>query len=83
MSYGSLGAWPLWGLIDRIYVGDYKTLLHTKYISCVPHGFRKEDFLKFSPIISPWELLIQFEPQGLGWQDLGYGPTRHCYILNV
>ena len=30
-------------LIGRIYVGDHLTLLHTKYISCGPHGFR-EDF---------------------------------------
>ena len=36
------------GLIGRIYVGDYYTLLHTKYISCGPHGFREEDFLSFS-----------------------------------
>ena len=35
-------------LIGRIYVGDYLTLLHTKYISCGPHGFREEDFLIFS-----------------------------------
>ena len=33
------------GLIGRIYVGDHKTLLHTKYISSKPHGFREEDFL--------------------------------------
>ena len=32
------------GLIGRIYVGDHLTLLHTKYISCGPHGFREEDF---------------------------------------
>ena len=36
------------GLIGRIYVGDHKTLLHTKYISSGPHGFREEDFLSFS-----------------------------------
>ena len=36
------------GLIGRIYVGDHKTLLYTKYISCGPHGFREEDFLSFS-----------------------------------
>ena len=24
-----------------------------------------------SLIISPWELLIQFGPEGLDWQDLG------------
>ena len=35
------------GLIGRIYVGDHKTLLHTKYISCGPHGIR-EDFFSFS-----------------------------------
>ena len=37
------------GLIGRIYVGDHYTLLHTKYISSGPHGFREEDFLSFSP----------------------------------
>ena len=31
------------GLTGRIYIGDHLTLLHTKYISCGPHGFR-EDF---------------------------------------
>ena len=36
------------GLIGRIYIGDHKTLLHTKYISSGPHGFRVEDFLSFS-----------------------------------
>ena len=28
----------------RIYLGDHQTLLHAKYISCGPHGFREEDF---------------------------------------
>ena len=32
------------GLIGRIYVVDHYTLLHTKYISSGPHGFREEDF---------------------------------------
>ena len=43
-------AWPvgsLWGLVVRIYVEDYQPLLHTKYISCGPHGFRK-DSLSYS-----------------------------------
>ena len=35
------------GWTGRRYVGDNKTLLHSKYVSCGPHGFR-EDFLKFS-----------------------------------
>ena len=36
------------GLIGRTYVVDQYTLLHTKYISSGPHGFREEDFLSFS-----------------------------------
>ena len=50
--YKSMGADNTWGvaslnprgLIGRIYVGDHETLLHTKYVSCGPHGFRPEDF---------------------------------------
>ena len=41
------------GMVGTIYVGDHQTLLHTKYRSCRPHGFREEDFLSyFSMIIS-------------------------------
>ena len=40
------------GMVGRIYVGDHKTFLHTKYVSCGPHGFREEDFLSFFSIIS-------------------------------
>ena len=29
---------------------DHEALLHTKYVSCGPHGFR-EDFFKFFSII--------------------------------
>ena len=32
------------GIVGRIYVGDHLTLLHSKYISSGPHGFREEDF---------------------------------------
>ena len=35
-------------MVGRIYVGDHYTLLHTKYMSCGLHGFREEDFLRFS-----------------------------------
>ena len=35
------------GMVDRIYVGDHLTLLHTKSISSQPHGFREEDFRRF------------------------------------
>ena len=48
-----------WSLIGRIYVGDHKTLLHTKYVSCGPYGFRERDFLRvFFSIISLWMLII-------------------------
>ena len=40
--------------------GDYLTLLHTKYKSSRPHGFREEDFLCF-PIVSQWELSVAME----------------------
>ena len=45
------------GLIGRIYVGGHYTLLHIKYVSCGPQGFRKEDFFKFFSIISLGELM--------------------------
>ena len=32
------------GIIGRIYVEYHLTLLHTKYISFWPGGFREEDF---------------------------------------
>ena len=35
-----------WGLVGRIYVGDYLKLLYIKYISCGSNGFRRR-FLKF------------------------------------
>ena len=35
-------------MVGRIYVGDHLTLLHTKYLSSEPYGFRKENFLSFS-----------------------------------
>ena len=31
-------------MIGTIYNGDYQTLLHTKYCSSGPCGFREEDF---------------------------------------
>ena len=33
------------GMVDRIYVGDHQTLLHTKsFVTSGPHAFREEDF---------------------------------------
>ena len=47
------------GLIGRIYVDDYLTLPHIKYISCGPNSFRREeDFQTFSQVISLWELYV-------------------------
>ena len=50
------------------------TLLHIKYISCGPYGFREEDFLSFSHYKSMGANYpsgcAQFRPQGIDWQDL-------------
>ena len=35
------------GMVGRIYKEDHYTLLHTKYISSGPCGFREEDFFMF------------------------------------
>ena len=31
-------------MVGRIYVGDHWTLIHTKCIICMPHGFREDFF---------------------------------------
>ena len=63
------------GLIGRIYVVDHYTLLHIKYLSSGPYGFREEDFLS-----SLWVLMSpgcgQFGPKGHGWQDLYRRPLN-------
>ena len=48
MSPGGVASLDIRALIGSIYVGDHYTLLHTKYISSGPHGFREEDLLSFS-----------------------------------
>ena len=62
-------------MIGRIYVEYHLTLLHTKYTSFRPCGFREEDFKMFFPIISLWQImtppgLSQFGPQVHDWQEL-------------
>ena len=37
-------------MVGTIYVEDHQTLLYTRYISCGPHGYRKDDFKFFSII---------------------------------
>ena len=32
------------GMVGRIHVGDHQKLLHFKYLSCGPHGFRRDDY---------------------------------------
>ena len=60
------------GKVGWIYVGNHLTSLHTGFISCGPHGFRR--FFNVFPIISLWKLMTpvhgQFGSQGHGCQDL-------------
>ena len=51
-------------ICSRIYKEDHFTLLHTKYESFGPCGFREEDFFQVFPTTPP------YGPQGHGWQDL-------------
>ena len=50
------------GMVGRIYEGNYHTLLHPKYESSGPCGFREEDFF---PIVSLWELSVAIETRVL------------------
>ena len=43
------------GMNGTIYVEEHQPLLHTKYQSCGPSGFREEDFFSFSNV-SLWKL---------------------------
>ena len=52
-------------LTGRMYVVDQYTLLHTKYISSGPHGFREEDFFKVFLIMS----MGANEPRGVASLD--------------
>ena len=74
------------GTVGRIYKEDHYTLLHTKYESSWPCGFREEVFYVF-PIVSLWELISP----GVG-PFLTPGPwlagfikrtTIHCYTQNM
>ena len=38
------------GTFGRIYKGDHYTMLHTKFESSGPCGFREEDFFMFFPL---------------------------------
>ena len=48
---------------------DHYTLLHIKYISSGPHGFRKEDFLSFShykSMAANDRVVADLDPRGMG-----------------
>ena len=49
--------------VGRIYKEDHYTLLHTKYESSVPCGFKEEDFFYVFPIVSLWNLILN-DPRG-------------------
>ena len=57
-------------LIGSIYVGDHYALLHTKYISCEPHGFREEDvflvfhIFKYLGVNDP-RVMANLDPRGM------------------
>ena len=61
------------GIVGTIYVEDHQTLLYTKYISCGPHGYRKDFFKVFSIIclrvIDPHGQ-ASLDSGGIDWQDL-------------
>ena len=73
------------GMVGRIYAGDHLTLLHTKYLSSGPYGFREENFLSFSHFKSigvnePWGV-GKFGPKGHGWQNLCREPLNIATYL--
>ena len=66
--------------VSRIYIEDHYTLLHTKYESSGPCGFREEDLLCFShdapragPLWTPGARLAGFIKRTI----------IHCYIQNM
>ena len=57
------------GMNGTIYVEDHQPLLHTKYQSCGPSGFREEDFFSFSNCKSMETIdpqgVAKFDPRGM------------------
>ena len=58
------------GTVGRIYKEDHYKLLHTKYGSSGPYGFREEDFFLCFPNCNLWELMTPpggaiFDPRGM------------------
>ena len=55
------------GMSGTIYVEDHKPLLHTKYQSCWPCGFRQEDFFPHSKSMETIDPrgVARFDPGGM------------------
>ena len=66
------------GMIDRIYIEDHYTLLHTKYESFGPCGFREDFFFYIFPMTPPGR--GPYGPQGARLAGFMKRTTRHCYI---
>ena len=62
-------------MVGRIYVDDHLTLLHTKYWSSGPYGFREEDFLS----ISQYKSMGANEPWGMASLD-ARGMVGRIYV---
>ena len=56
-------------MVGRIYKEDHYTLLHTKYESSGPCGFKEEDFFLYILAMTP-PRRGPYGPQGHVWQDL-------------
>ena len=55
------------GMNCTIYIGDYQTLLHTKYRSSVPCIFREEEF--FFLVCSHVKSMETIDPRGVAKFD--------------
>ena len=62
-------------MVGRIYKEDHYTLLHTKYESSAPCGFREKNVLYVFPMTPPGRGL--YGPQGHGWKDLQRGHKQN------
>ena len=76
------------GMIGRIYVEYHLTLLHTKYTSFRPNGFREEDFFNFFSNYKPmadndapgaWPIWTP----GSRLAGLIKGLTKHWFTQNI
>ena len=68
------------GTVGRIYKEDHYTLLHTKYESSGPCGFRGEDFFMFYPC--PPRAGPEWTP-GAWLAGFIKRTTIHCYTQNM